>query len=378
MKVLVAADKFRGSLSAPQVTAHVAAGLTRARPEATVVQLPVADGGEGTLAAAVAAGFRPVPVDAAGPTGVPCRTGYAVRDGVAVVELADVSGLDRLPGGVPAPLRASSHGTGEVLREVLDAGLRRVVLGVGGSACTDGGAGLLQALGARVLDAAGADVAPGGAGLVDVAQLDLAGLHPALAETEVVLASDVDNPLLGAHGAAPVFGPQKGADADQVALLERALQQWSAVVEAATGEQWAHRPGAGAAGGVGLAALAVLGAHRRPGVEQVLELVGFAEHLAGAALVVTGEGSLDEQTLRGKTPVGVARTAAAAGVPVVSVSGRCLVEPAALAAAGIGRAYALIDLEPDPQRCMAQAGPLLRRLAMQVAQDWLPGGGRAG
>ncbi|SDM73768.1 glycerate kinase [Geodermatophilus siccatus] len=371
MRVVVAPDKFKGSLSAPEVAAHLAIGLTRAAPGTEVVQVPVADGGDGTLDAAVSAGYRRVPVSAQGPTGEPVGTAYAERDGVAVVEMADVSGLRRLPGGRPAARTASSHGTGEVVRAALDAGCRRIVLGIGGSASTDGGAGLVQALGGRLLDAGGREVGRGGAVLAAVASLDLSGLHPALREAEVVVASDVDNPLLGPRGAAAVYGPQKGASPDDVVELDAALARWAEAVRVATGIDVADRPGAGAAGGVGFAAMATLGAALRPGIDLVLDLVGFRAALPGADLVVTGEGSLDEQTLHGKAPAGVAAAARGLDVPAVAVAGRSLLTPADLAPTGIGAAYALTDIEPDPARCMSEAGPLLERLAGLVAADWL-------
>ncbi|HEX8133657.1 MAG TPA: glycerate kinase [Actinomycetes bacterium] len=371
MRVVVAPDKFKGSLTAAQVAARVAAGLARAAPGVEVAQVPVADGGDGTLDAALSAGYRRVPVRAEGPTGEPVDTAYAERDGVAVVELADVSGLSRLPGGRLAPLTASSYGTGQVIRAALDAGCRRIVLGIGGSASTDGGAGLVQALGGRLLDARGAEVGRGGAALAAVRSLDLTGLHPALPEAEVVVASDVDNPLLGPRGAAAVYGPQKGASPADVAELDAALARWAEAVHRATGVDAARAPGAGAAGGVGFAALAVLGATLQPGIDLILDLVGFPAALSGARLVVTGEGSLDAQTLHGKAPAGVAAAARSAGVPVVAVAGRSLLSPADLEPAGILAAYALTDIEPDPDRCMTEAGPLLERLARKVALEWV-------
>lgn len=374
MHVLIAPDKFKGSLSASQVARHLSTGLAGAAPGVTVAEVPVADGGDGTLNAALSAGFRRVSVTAEGPTGERVDTAYAERDGVAVVELADVSGLSRLPGGQPAPLTASSFGTGQVLRAALDHGCRRVILGVGGSACTDGGAGIVQALGGRLVTAGGVDLPRGGAALADLDQVDLAGLHPALRSVELVVACDVDNPLLGEHGAAAVYGPQKGASAGDVLRLDAALTRWAQVLRAATGLDQARSPGAGAAGGVGFAALAVLGATLRSGIELVLELVAFPEQLASASLVVTGEGSLDAQTLRGKAPAGVAAAARAAGVPTVAVAGRTLLLPDQLSAAGIAAVYALTDLEPDLTRCMRDAGRLLEQLAGQVAHDWLTAG----
>jgi glycerate kinase len=373
MRVLVAPDKFKGSLTAVQVAGHVAAGLQAAAPDLGVDQLPVADGGEGTVDAAVAAGYRRMPVRALGPTGEMVETSYAERDGVAVVELADVSGLRRLPDGTLSPLTASSYGAGQVVRAAaLDAGARRIVLGVGGSASTDGGAGLVEALGARLLDEAGEPVPRGGAGLALLHLLDLTGLHPALRRVEVVVACDVDNPLFGPHGAAAVYGPQKGASPEDVAALETALRHWARVVAEATGRDCADVAGAGAAGGVAFGALAILGATVRTGIDLVLDLIGFADRLKGAALVVTGEGSLDAQTLRGKAPAGVAAAAGAANIPVVAVAGRCLLESAELQAAGIRRAYSLVDLEPDLARSMTEAGSLLEQLASRIAADWLP------
>jgi glycerate kinase len=371
MKIVVAPDKFKGSLPATKVAAAIAAGLHAGRPGAEVVTIPVADGGEGTVDAAVAAGYERVPVTAAGPAGDPVRASYARRGEVAVVELAGVCGLARLPGGRPAPLSASSFGAGEVLRAALEAGARRIILGVGGSASTDGGAGLLQALGARVLDTSGEPVRPGGAGLREVAALDLTGLHRALYPADIILAADVDNPLTGPDGAAEVYGPQKGASPAEVAALDAGLRRWAAVVAAAVGRDWSGTPGAGAAGGVGFAALAVLGATRRPGIELVLDLAGFETALDGADLVITGEGSLDAQSLAGKTPVGVARAAARRGIAVVAVAGRSTLREAELAAAGIAAVYPLTDLEPDLERCRAEADRLLRRTGQMIARDRL-------
>jgi glycerate kinase len=373
MRVVVAPDKFKGSLTAPEVARRVAAGLLSAVPDATVVQVPVADGGEGTLDAAEAAGFRRVGVRVAGPTGAPLDSALAVRGRTAVIEMAAASGLAVLPGGHRAPLDATSLGTGQLVRAALDRRCTEVVLGIGGSACTDGGAGLLVALGARLLDAGGRELPPGGAALRDLDRVDLTGLDPRLADTTVVLATDVDNPLLGPHGAAAVYGPQKGAGPGDVEVLEQGLARWATVLDAALGQashgRVADQPGAGAAGGVGYAAMAALGAVRRPGIDVVLALTDFAVHVALADLVVTGEGSLDAQTLHGKAPAGVAAAARAAGVPVVAVAGRCLLTADELRAAGVDAAYALLDIEPDADRCMREAGPLLERLAERIARE---------
>jgi glycerate kinase len=362
-QVLVAPDKFKGSLTAAEVADLVATGLRSVAPDVPVRLLPMADGGDGTVAAAVAAGFSRVDVPARGPTGQRLTASFALSGTTAVVELAEASGLQRLPDGVPAPLTASSAGTGDLLVAAARAGARRIVLGLGGSAGTDGGAGMMTALGARLLDASGAVLPPGGAALRDLATLDLSLVDPALSGVDVVLASDVDNPLLGPQGAAEVYGPQKGARPAAVRILADGLRRWASVVG---GDPAA--PGAGAAGGVGFAALALLGARLRPGVEVLMELLGFDDAVAGARLVVTGEGRLDAQTLRGKAPAGVAARARA---PVVAVTGQCELTPAELRSAGIAAVYALTDIEPDPARCLANAAPLVTTVAERLGKEWL-------
>ncbi|MFE2227177.1 glycerate kinase [Streptomyces kronopolitis] len=373
--MLIAADKFKGSLTAVEVAAHVTAGLRRVIPGLDVVAVPVADGGDGTVAAALAAGFTRHEARVTGPTGGPVTATFALHaDGTAVVEMAEASGLQHLPDGVFAPLTASTYGTGELLRAALDAGATTLVFGVGGSATTDGGAGMLTALGARLLDADGEPVAPGGGPLRELATADLSGLDPRLAVTRIVLASDVDNPLTGPKGAPAVYGPQKGASEADVATLDAALAHYAEVLARAVGPRAAEAalaPGAGAAGGLGYGALVGLDAEFRPGIEVMLDVLGFAPALAGADFVITGEGSLDAQTLHGKAPAGVAAAARAAGVDVAAVCGRLRLPPEALQAAGIRRAYALTDLEPDPARCMAEAGPLLERSAERLARDFL-------
>ncbi|MFJ8198392.1 glycerate kinase [Streptomyces sp. NPDC096152] len=371
--MLVAADKFKGSLTAVQVARCVTAGLRRVVPDVEVEALPVADGGDGTVDAAVAAGFERREVRVAGPLGHEVTAAFALRGDTAVVEMAEASGLQRLPAGVLAPLTASTYGSGELLRAALDAGARTIVFGVGGSATTDGGAGMLCALGARFLDAEGEPVAPGGGGLAALARADLSGLDPRLASVELVLASDVDNPLTGPKGAAAVYGPQKGASPDDVAALDAALAHYAKVLEEAAGDRaarYAVAPGAGAAGGIGYGAL-LLGARFRPGIDVMLEVLGFAPALERATLVITGEGSLDEQTLHGKAPAGVAAAARAAGKEVVAVCGRLTLAPEALARAGIRRAYPLTETEPDVTRCIAEAGPILERVAERIAHDYL-------
>nr|WP_308119659.1 glycerate kinase [Streptomyces sp. MBT84] len=372
-RVLVAADKFKGSLTAVQVAERVTAGLRRVVPDLDVESLPVADGGDGTVDAAVAAGFERREVRVAGPLGHEVTAAFALRGDTAVVEMAEASGLQRLPDGVLAPLTASTYGSGELLRAALDAGARTIVFGVGGSATTDGGAGMLSALGARFLDGAGNPVPPGGGGLAELARADLSGLDPRLPAVDLVLASDVDNPLTGPKGAPAVYGPQKGASPDDVTALDAALAHYAKVLEQAIGaraEEHAASPGAGAAGGIGYGAL-VLGARFRPGIEVMLDVLGFAPALERVSLVITGEGSLDMQTLHGKAPAGVAAAARAAGKEVVAVCGRLALPPETLGRAGIRRAYPLTELEPDVAKCIADAGPILERVAENIARDFL-------
>lgn len=372
-RIVLAPDKFKGSVTARDVSARLAEGISSVRPDVEIVTVPVADGGDGLLDVALAVGFTRVDIVASGPLGELGSAGYAARGAEAVVEMAEICGLARLPGSMRAPLTATSRGLGEAIAAALDGGARHVLVGIGGSASTDGGAGMLTALGARITTSAGEQCPEGGGGLVDVAGIDLADLHPGLEEARLTIACDVDNPLTGPTGAAAVYGPQKGADPDTVALLDAALGRFADVVAASRGRDDRDLPGAGAAGGVGFAALACLGATLRSGVEVVLDLVGFHAALAGSDLVVTGEGMLDEQTLHGKAPAGVAAAARAGGIPVVAVAGRCNLDEERLRAAGIERAYAIADLAADPTESFTAPGPLLVEVGRRIAAS-LPGG----
>lgn len=386
MRILVAADKFKGSLTAAEVADHLAVGLPQGQPDAEVISCPVADGGEGTIDAASAAGYSVVPAVVDGPLGDPVRVRYATGDGsragltatrVALIELAQSSGLDVLPYDRSGnrrvePLAATSAGVGHMITAALDDGCDTIVLAVGGSACTDGGAGMVAALGGRLLDAQGRPLPGGGGALTRLAYVDLSGLDARLADATVILAADVDNPLLGEAGAATVFAPQKGAAPEQVSTLETGLTRWRDAVAHTLGGgalAAADLPGAGAAGGVGFAALAVLGAERRSGIDVLLRLTGLADRVADVDLVVTGEGSLDEQSLGGKAPIGVARLAAAAEVPVVAVCGVSPLTDSQLIAAGFERCYRLSDVEPDAQRSVTEAAPLLQQLGERIATE---------
>jgi glycerate 2-kinase len=371
--VVVAPDKFKGSLGAAAVAAALGRGLRRGLPGVRVVEHPIADGGEGSVEVVLAHGFRPVTCEVHGPTGEPVPATYALRGDSALVEMAAAAGLGRLPGSTPddrTARTASTYGVGQLVRDALDRGARRIVLAVGGSATTDGGAGMVAALGARAAAASGPVLPEGGAHLLDVERLDLSGLDGRLTGATVVVACDVDNPLTGPSGAAAVYGPQKGATAETVALLDRALGHWADVVAAATGHDLRDLPGAGAAGGLGFGAAALLGAEVRSGIDTLLDLSGFADTVAGADLVIVGEGSLDEQSLHGKGPVGVAAAAVRAGARVVAVAGRSSVAIDRLRAVGIDAVHTLSELEPDPALSMRHAADLLETTAGRIAAGW--------
>lgn len=324
-RVLIAPDSFKGSLTQAEVAAAIAAGVGRALPAVRITELPLSDGGEGWLETLVAAdsGGRVESAVVSGPLGEPVDGRFGLVEGgrTAVVEVATASGL-HLVEPTPATFRAaSSRGSGELIRAALDAGAARVLVGLGGSATTDGGAGLGVALGARLLDAAGVPVGPGGAALASVASVDLALLDSRLGEVEVLAATDVDNPLLGPTGAAAVYGPQKGARPADVGPVGAALANYADRLEAALGRELRSVPGAGAAGGLGFGLLAFCGARLVPGIEVALDVVGFDAALAAADFVITGEGRIDLQTLHGKVVAGVAGRARAGGVPVYAIGG---------------------------------------------------------
>lgn len=314
MRILIAPDSFKGSLTSVEVAGALRDGWLRARPGDEVQLAPLADGGEGTLVAVEAAGgWTWREADAHDPLGRPIRARWLARDdgGAAFVEMATASGLSLVDAGERDAARATSEGTGDVLRAVLDAGIRDLAIGIGGSATTDGGAGLLRALGARVSD--------------DLTTVDLTALDPRLAETRLRIACDVTNPLLGERGAAATYGPQKGATPDDVPVLDARLARWGDALEGATGRRERDTPGAGAAGGVGFGLLALSDRFAsltlEPGVDLVMALARFEEALLDVDLVITGEGRIDEQTAYGKTALGVARRAYAAGRPCIAVGG---------------------------------------------------------
>jgi glycerate kinase len=371
VRVVIAPDSFKGSLSALSVAGAMERGVRSVFPDAEIVKVPIADGGEGTVEALVEATggslrFRRV----RGPLGetVEARWGVLGDGRTAVIEMAAASGLPLVPRERRDPRVASTFGTGELVRAALDAGLRKVVIGIGGSATNDGGAGLARALGVRFLDAEGRDLPEGGAALARLARIDPSGLDPRLAEAEVMVACDVDNPLTGERGASAVYGPQKGATPEMVRELDAALGRYAELARAATGRDVAGIPGAGAAGGLGAGLLFFTPARLRPGVEIVLETTGFDQAIRGADLVLTGEGRTDFQTAMGKAPIGVALAARRHGVPVVCLSGG--LGPGANDVLSLG-IDALASVAPGPmalEEAMANGSALIEAAAARACR----------
>ncbi|KAA1397764.1 glycerate kinase [Aeromicrobium ginsengisoli] len=368
-KVVVAMDKFRGSMGAREATARVAYTLRRELPNVDIVELPIADGGEGTADSAMVAGGRRVLVESVDALGRPVSTSYVVIGEVAVVELADTAGswrLDQLTDETAH--QASTYGVGLVVAEAVRRGATSIVLGLGGSCTTDGGAGMLQALGARSADLDGRPIPQGGGGLGVVHKVDFTAVNRLMAGVEVVLASDVESPLVGPTGAARVFAAQKGANAKTVDTLERNLEHWAEVVSDAVGADLRHQPGGGAAGGTGFAAMAALGAQSRSGADMVLDLLSFDDYVGPGDLVITGEGSLDEQSLSGKAPIQAARRAEGRGASTIAVVGRCLLTHEQLGCTPFTSAHALRDLVHDDATSMRCATTLLDRVVADIAQ----------
>lgn len=324
MRVVIAPDSFKGSLSALEVATLVETGFREIFPDWTYIKVPVADGGEGTVETLVAAtGGRIVQQPVTGPLGDPVEAFFGLTGGglTAVIEMAAASGLMHLRPDEFDPMRTTTFGVGELIRAALDHGARHLVIGIGGSATNDGGAGMLQALGVRLLDAKGEEIGRGGAALASLARIDASSIDPRLAQCDVEIACDVDNPLVGPAGASSIFGPQKGATPAMVQTLDDNLRHYAACIKADLGVDVADLPGGGAAGGLGAAMVAFLDARLRPGSEIVTNAVGLDSLIAQADLVITGEGRIDGQTIRGKIPIGVARTAARHGKPVIALCG---------------------------------------------------------
>ncbi|WP_322401937.1 glycerate kinase [Massilia luteola] len=371
MKIVIAPDSFKESLTALQVAAAIEAGMREVWPDATYVKVPVADGGEGTVQALIdATGGRRVEARVTGPLGQMVDAFYGTAGGaggLAVIEMAAASGLEGVPPDLRDPRTATSRGTGELILAALDAGARRFVLGVGGSATNDGGAGMLQALGVRLLDDAGRDIGPGGAALARLARIDASGLDPRVRAAAFRIACDVDNPLVGPRGASAVFGPQKGASPEMVRQLDAALAHYADIVKRDLGRDIAQMPGAGAGGGIAAAMVVFLHGQLRPGIEIVTEAVGLDAAVRDADLVVTGEGRIDGQTVNGKTPMGVARVARRHGIPVVAIGGSLARDADAVHAHGIEVVVAAVARPCSVAEALAAAEDNLRRAARNLA-----------
>ena len=371
MRFLLAPDSFKGSLTSRQAAQAMARGLRAVFPEAWILECPVADGGEGTVDALLAAtGGTSRCTRVRGPLDGPVEAIWGVLgDGrTAVIEAAAASGLGLVPEGRRDPGLASTFGTGELVKAALDAGFRRILLGLGGTGTNDGGAGFGRALGVRFLDAEGRDLPEGGAALAGLARVDARGLDPRLRETEFLVASDVDSPLCGPRGATAVFGPQKGLAPEGVQALDAALANFARIASRATGREVADRSGAGAAGGLGAGLLWFTSARIRSGVEVCLEASGFEARLRAVDLVFTGEGRTDAQTSLGKAPLGVAAAARRQGIPVVCLSGALGEGAEALLDGGM---TALASVPPGPmalEACMAEAAALLEAATRRVAR----------
>jgi glycerate kinase len=361
--VLGTPDNFRSSLTASEAAVAIAAGVTDAIPRAEVITQPIADGGEGSLAACLSAGFHAVPVATISPSGDSITACYARRDDVAVVELAQASGV-QLTGPSPHVARyGSTEGTGVLIRDALDSGARTVVLAVGGSATTDGGTGIAAALGARFLDDAGADVPPGADGLLQITRIDTTRLDPRVRGVDLVVATDVTAPLTGPHGAAHRFARQKGAT-DDVLDFDEGLDHLACLFRSKTAVDIAHVPGAGAAGGVAASAVTLLGASIRRSAAFFLDLIGFDVQLSTSDIVITGEGHIDAQTLTGKGPAEVAARAAALVKPVLLTVGRISITTAEACRLGIAAMASVSELEPDPRRQLQHTRTLLRHATL--------------
>ncbi|MEU7790969.1 glycerate kinase [Amycolatopsis sp. NPDC049159] len=367
-RVVVAPDKFKGSLTAVEAAEAIALGVRDALPDAEVVSCPVADGGEGTLDVLEAAGARIVRLSVRGPLDEHVKARYAVLDGTAYVESARACGIEFVDPTPETALAAHTWGVGELLMDALMHGAKRLVLTVGGTASTDGGAGMLGALGAGVLDAFGSPVGLGGATLTRVASTELTPVRERLDGVRVAVATDVTNPLLGPSGAAAVFGPQKGAREEEVALLEEGLGRWAHALQVGGAPDVSRVPGAGAGGGVAAGAIAGLGATVESGFDLIAGLTGVDAAVRGADLVITGEGSLDEQSLNGKAPAGIASRAK--GIPLLVLAGRIQLDDAGLARLGVVGSSALIDHASSVEEAQANAPELLRACAARLVREW--------
>lgn len=371
MKVVIAPDSFKGSLSAREVAQAIASGIRKVWPEAVIECVPLADGGEGTVRALVdATGGAIVDVRVTGPMGTPVDAFFGLLgDGTtAVIEMAAASGLPLVPPAERDPGRATTRGTGELIRAALDRGCRKLIIGIGGSATNDGGAGMAQALGVSFKDKQGRELGPGGLALKELATIDVSGIDPRIREAEIVVACDVDNPLYGPRGASAVYGPQKGATPEMVEALDQSLRRLAEVIDETCGLDVQAIPGAGAAGGLGAGLVAFCGATLRPGIEIVLEALRFDERLQGADLVIAAEGGVDGQTAFGKAPSGVLKAAVRRKIPVVVVGGSIADDAVTLYDRGFA---AIVGCTPRPmplEEAMARTPASLENAGEMIAR----------
>jgi glycerate kinase len=373
MKVVIAPDSFKDSLSAQAAADAISGGLREVWPQAELIQCPMADGGEGTIEAVLAAcNGEWMTARVSGPLGadVEAHWGWLAQSRTAIIEMATASGLQLLTLQQRDACVTSTYGTGQLIAQALNAGAQRIILAIGGSATNDGGSGMLAALGARFLDDREQPLAAGGLALSRLARIDLTGLDSRLAEVSVEIAADVDNPLCGPNGASHIFGPQKGASPQQVLALDAALGHFADHSARVLGKDLRDSPGSGAAGGMGFAAKAYLHASFRAGVEVVADLTGLEQALAGADLVITGEGRFDAQTLRGKTPFGVARVARRHGVPVIVLAGTLGDGYERLYEHGIDAAFSVVSGPGSLEHACANAASLLHDRARDLARVW--------
>lgn len=369
MKIVIAPDSFKESMSAFQVANAIERGFRRVFPDAEYVKIPMADGGEGTVQALVdATGGKIVEKKVTGPLGDPVNAFFGLLGGgkTAVIEMAAASGLHLVPHEKRNPLIATTRGTGELIRAALDCGVEHMIIGIGGSATNDGGAGMVQALGGRLLDGDGQELAFGGGSLSRLAKIDVSQLDPRLKHVRVEVACDVDNPLTGPQGASVVFGPQKGATPDMVRQLDENLQRYAEVIAQTLGKQ-VNVPGAGAAGGLGAGLLAFLDAELKRGIDIVLEAVQFDKKVEGASLVMTGEGRIDGQTIYGKTPVGVAKAAKKHRIPVIALAGSLSDDSDIVLQYGIDALYSIVPGVMPLSKAIDQAACYVERTARHIA-----------
>ncbi|NLU41181.1 MAG: glycerate kinase [Firmicutes bacterium] len=369
MKVVVAPDSFKGCLTALEVGEALKAGILSARRQAVVDVVPMADGGEGTVQSLVdASSGQVLRAEVLDPLGRPIMAEFGLMgDGkTAVIEMAAASGLPLLDDSERNPMVTTTYGTGQLIKAALDAGATKLIVGIGGSATNDGGAGMAQALGVKLLDEAGCEIGRGGGSLKRLARIGMSGIDPRIAGVEVVVACDVTNPLTGPNGASAVYGPQKGATPDMVEELDRALSHYADVIRQQLGVDIANVKGAGAAGGLGAGLMAFLRAALRPGVDIVIEATRLADRIAGADLVITGEGRIDSQTKMGKTPMGVARVAQQYGVPVIGVAGQVAADADVLHDLGFAALIGIVDGPMTLAESVRSAEKLLTRTGARI------------